>query len=68
MADRLLAWAEHHREVSKRNLAGLRSGVLKTYELRAGKQVNTTLETIAEQTRALAELDTAIDWRRSEEA
>jgi hypothetical protein len=68
MADRLLAWAEHHRATSKRTLSGLRSGVLGTYELRDGKRVNTTLETIAEQARSLSELETAIGRRQAGEA
>ena len=68
MADRLLAWAEHHRAASKRTLSGLRSGVLGTYELRDGKRVNTTLETIAEQARSLSELETAIGRRQADEA
>ena len=63
MNDCLLIWAKDHRAGWRRSLKGLRSGVLVTFELRGGKRVDTTLETIAEQTRDLAQLETAIDRR-----
>jgi hypothetical protein len=43
-----------------RGLRALRSGVLATSELRHGRRVDTTLETIAERKTELAELDAAI--------
>jgi hypothetical protein len=63
MNDCLLTWAKDHRAGWRRSLKRLRSGVLATFELRGGKRVDTPLETIAEQTRGLAELEAAIDRR-----
>ena len=69
MTDAMLAWAKDQRAVWTRNLKDLRSGILGTTEVRDGKRVNTTLETIAERKRELAELDAMIEknseeWRR----
>jgi hypothetical protein len=68
MANGLLAWAKGCRTSWMNSLKGLRSGVLRTSALRDGKRVNTTLETIAEQRRDLAELDTAIVRQEADEA
>ena len=69
MTDDMLAWATDQRAVWTRSLKALRSGILGTTEVRDGKRVNTTLETIAERKRELAELDAMIEknseeWRR----
>ncbi len=50
------AWAESHRVAWTQSLKGLRLGTLRTFELRHGTQIDTTLETIAERVRDLAEL------------
>jgi len=63
MTDGILAWAKGHRDAWVVNLNALRSGVLGTSELRHGKRVNTTIETIAERRRDLAELDEVIAHR-----
>jgi len=60
MTDDLLVWAKDQREVWARSLKALRLGILGTSEMRDGKRVNTTLETIAERKRGLAELDAMI--------
>ena len=64
MTDDMLVWAKVHREAWTRNLKALRSGVLGTTEVRDGRRVNTTLETIAERKRDLAELDAMITEQR----
>ena len=69
MTDDMLTWAKDQSAVWTRSLKALRSGVLGTTEVRYGKRVNTTLETIAERKRELAELDAMIEknseeWRR----
>jgi hypothetical protein len=66
MTDDMLMWAKDQREVWTRSLKALRSGVLGTTEIRDGKRVNTTLETIAERKRALAELDAMIGVGRED--
>ena len=50
------AWAESHRDAWTQSLKGLRRGNLKTSEIRNGARIDTTLETIAERVRDLAEL------------
>ncbi len=50
------AWAESHRLAWTQSLRGLRLGTLRTFEIRHGAQIDTTLETIAERVRDLAEL------------
>jgi len=60
MGDGVLAWAKGRRADWKRSLKGLQSGVLGTSEVRNGKRVDTTVETIAERTREIAELDALI--------
>jgi hypothetical protein len=60
MTDDMLVWAKDQREVWTRSLKALRSGILGTTEVRDGKRINTTLETIAERKRELAELDAMI--------
>ena len=60
MGDGVLAWAKSRRADWKRSLKGLQSGVLGTSEFRNGKRVDTTVETIAERTREIAELDALI--------
>ena len=60
MSDNVLVWAKGHRDAWMRSLRALRSGVLATSELRNGRRVDTTLETIAERKTELAELDAAI--------
>ena len=60
MIDGLLAWVKARRAAWARRLQALRSGVLGTFELRGGKRVDTTFETIAEQKKELAELDALI--------
>ena len=64
MTEEMLAWAEVHRETWTRSLKALRSGILGTSEMRDGKRVNTTLETIAERRRDLAELSAMIGDER----
>ena len=60
MTRSLLAWAKDCRASLAHSLKGLRSGVLATSELRDGRRVDTTLESIADRKRELAELDEAI--------
>lgn len=67
MVDLILAWVKGHRAAWVLSLNSLRSGVLGTSELRHGKRVNTTLETIAERKRDLAELDAVIERQESGE-
>jgi len=55
-----LAWAVARREAWRSSLKALRLGILATSEIRDGKRINTTLETIAERKRDLAELDAMI--------
>jgi hypothetical protein len=63
MTDGVWAWIERHRDAWTRSLKALRGGVLGTFEFRDGKRVNTTLETIAERKRDLAELDAMMAQR-----
>jgi hypothetical protein len=60
MTDSILAWAKGYRSDWICKLKALRSGILGTFELRDGKRVDTTLETIADRKKDLAELDTVI--------
>jgi hypothetical protein len=60
MGEGVLAWAQSRRADWKRSLKGLQSGVLGTFEVRSGKRVDTTVETIAERAREIAELDALI--------
>lgn len=60
MGEGVLAWAKGRRTDWKRSLNGLKSGILGTTEVRNGKRVDTTAETIAARTRELAELDALI--------
>jgi hypothetical protein len=60
MTDDMLVWAKDQREAWTRSLNALRSGILATTEVRDGKRVNTTLETIAARKRDLAELNAMI--------
>ncbi len=60
MTDDVLEWAKGQRDIWASNLKALRSGALGTTELRDGKRVDTTLETIAERKRDLAGLDAMI--------
>ncbi len=60
MDDDSLAWAKKQRAVMGVGLKGLRSGVLGTSEMRNGKRIDTTAESIAEKRRGLAELETVI--------
>lgn len=60
MPNRASIWARAYRSVWVGRLKGLRSGALGTFEIRNGKRIDTTLETIAERKEELAELDTLI--------
>jgi hypothetical protein len=64
MTEDMLAWAEGQRATWAVSLKALRSGLLGTSAIRDGKRVNTTLETIAERKRDLAELDAMIGAER----
>jgi len=66
MTDGLLTWVKTLRTTWALNLKALRSGVSGTSELRGGRRVDTTLETIAEQKKELAELDALIVRGESE--
>ena len=67
MSDLMVSWVKGHRAACVLNINALRSGNLATSELRDGKRVNTTLETIAEGKRALAELDAVIERQAADE-
>ena len=60
MTDKLRAWASCLRTAWMEALSSLRSGVFGTSELRHGRRVDTTMETIVQRKRDLAELDAAI--------
>jgi hypothetical protein len=60
MTHDMLVWAKDQRDVWTQSLKALRSGILGTTEVRDGKRVNTTLETIAERKRDLADLTAMI--------
>jgi hypothetical protein len=60
MDDGVLVWAKKQRVDWERRLRGLMSGALRTSELRNEKYVDTTDETIAEQSERIAELDALI--------
>ena len=66
--DALLTWVRDRRTGWVSSLKALRSGVLGTSELRNGKRIDTTLETIAEQRKDLADLDAAIIQREADRA
>jgi hypothetical protein len=68
MIDLMLAWAKGCRSTWLCSLKGLRSGVLGTSELRDGKRVDTTLETIAEHKRDIALLDAVIVRQETDDA
>jgi hypothetical protein len=65
MIDGVLAWAKSRRADWDSSLKGLRSRVLGTSEVRGGKRVDTTIETIAARKRELAELDVVIARREA---
>jgi hypothetical protein len=56
----LLKWATGRRVAWLLALKSLRLGAWGTFELRNGKRVDTTLESIADRKTELAELDAAI--------
>jgi len=56
----VLGWAGGQRAYWRDNLKRLRSGQAGTFELRHQKRVDTTVETIVDLSRRLAELDTLI--------
>jgi hypothetical protein len=60
MTHDMLVWAKDQRDVWTQSLKALRSGILGTTEVRDGRRVNTTLETIAERKRDLADLTAMI--------
>ena len=66
MTDKLRVWATHLRTVWMEALSSLRSGVFGTSELRHGRRVDTTMETIVQRKRDLADLNIAI-MRHDEE-
>jgi hypothetical protein len=66
MTHDMLVWAKDQRDVWARSLKALRSGILGTTEVRDGKRVNTTLETIAERKRDLADLTAMIGMSENE--
>ena len=66
MTDKLREWTAHLRTAWIETLSSLRSGVFGTTELRNGRRVDTTIETIVQRKRDLAELNLAID-RHDEE-
>ena len=68
MTDAVSAWITRLRAAWVRSLNALRTGVLGTSELRNGKRVDTTLETIAERKKDLAELDAAIVQHETDQA
>jgi hypothetical protein len=68
MTDAVSAWITRLRMAWVRSLNALRTGVLGTSELRNGKRVDTTLETIAERKKDLAELDAAIVQHEADQA
>jgi hypothetical protein len=68
MTDAVSAWITRLRAAWVRSLNALRAGVLGTSEIRGGKRVDTTLETIAERKKDLAELDAAIVRREADQA
>jgi hypothetical protein len=60
VAGGLLNWARDHRVAWVRALKSLRLGAWGTFELRNGKRVDTTLESIVERKNDIAEMDAAI--------
>jgi hypothetical protein len=60
MTEGLLEWAKGRRVAWSRALKALRLGAWGTFELRNGKRVDTTLESIADRKSEIAELDAAI--------
>jgi hypothetical protein len=66
MTHDMLAWAKDQKDVWTRSLKALRSGILGTTEVRDGKRVDTTLETIAERKRDLADLTAMIGLNDNE--
>ena len=67
MIDDILAWAKSRRADWDSTLKGLRSRVLGTSEVRGGKRIDTTSETIAARKRDLADLDVVIAKREAED-
>ncbi len=68
MADDIWTWAKDRRCALEASLKGLRAGILTTTELRDGKRVNTTTETIAERKRELAQLVSLITQNETNSA
>jgi hypothetical protein len=60
MTDNLRAWAAHLRISWTGALMSLRSGIFGTSELRNGRRIDTTMETIVRKKRELLALDAAI--------
>lgn len=60
MADEVGAWAGRLKATWMQSLKSLRLGNFGTSELRNGRRTDTTLETIAERKKDLAELETVI--------
>ena len=67
MTDGVLAWAKGLRGAWTRSLKALRSGILGTSELRDGRRVDTTMETIVGRKKDLAELDAVIVRREADD-
>jgi hypothetical protein len=68
MAAGLLEWAKERRVAWLHALKALRLGAWGTFELRNGKRVDTTLESIADRKTEIAELDAAIVRDEADEA
>ena len=66
MIDDVLAWAKSRRADWDSSLKGLRSRVLGTSEVRGGRRIDTTSETIAARKRDLADLDVVIARREAD--
>jgi len=67
MIDDILAWAKSRRADWDSTLKGLRSLVLGTSEVRGGRRIDTTSETIVARKRDLADLDVVIAKREAED-
>ena len=57
MADGVLKWAKQQRRIWAREMKLLESGKKSTAEVRGGKIVDTTAETLADRSARLSELD-----------
>ena len=66
MIDDVLTWAKSRRAEWDSSLKGLRSRVLGTSEVRGGRRIDTTSETIVARKRDLADLDVVIARREAE--